>query len=132
MGSVHSSALHAPARCLSSIFYRHPLTLPWSSLPPSLPAPPQTLGEQGDVDAAQAAAAQAEALKAQRVAFEKAAVQRANLRAGRGLVNQQARGRGGGGGGPAAQRLAEASMPCGALAGLLTAGCPTTISGLCV
>ncbi|PSC67262.1 Luc7 3 [Micractinium conductrix] len=48
-----------------------------------------TLGEQGDVDAAQAAAAQAEALKAQRVAFEKAAVQRANLRAGRGLVNQQ-------------------------------------------
>lgn len=53
--------------------------------------PPQTLGEQGEVDAAQAAATEAERLKGQRTALEQAGQARANARVGRNL-HQKVRG----------------------------------------
>lgn len=74
---------------------------------PAVPTPAlaQTLGEQGDVDAAQAAATEAERLKGQQTALEQAGQARANARAGRNL-HQKVRGRTGGAqGGHIASRL---------------------------
>ncbi len=56
----------------------------------------QALGEEGDVDGAQAAAAEAERLKMQRSLVESQAQARANAKAGRNL-HQKVRCRGGNG-----------------------------------
>lgn len=72
-----------------------PLTLQRSCATPLLcllcPRALQTLGEQGEVDAAQAATTEAERLKGARVAYEAQAQARANARVGKNL-NQQVGG----------------------------------------